>query len=245
MAYSNWGAYVWKNGDFRRDCCDTGIDVSDLHISGHAVINCGDLIFEFYKAYFPTIYEKQADGTYKKFGEDEFIRHYGIKKLQYNIDVNIKYLPSDKQEPTLDDLYYSFHTDCTLILEYKGFKIEFFGNRFDVNIPIHTVEITTPEGDKWYCVYGMSFGAGYDNSKISKCHNKYLWYDEERKEYWYNCKNIDRKMQRAYNKDERNCKLYWIKAYTKDVLKSIFTFNFKNVKWQMEMLIEQLRDLLT
>lgn len=241
MAYGNWGAFVWKNGELKRDCYDTGFDIGDLHIGGHAVINCDDLIFEFYKAYFPTIYEKEAEGIYKKWDESEFIENYGINKLQFEINVNIKPLTDNKTELTLNDFYYSFKEDAIIDLEYKGYKICFQGNRFEI-IPINTVEIITPKGDVWYCVYGMSFGSnGYEKQNISKCHNKYLKYDPEEKEYWYDCRNIYNKMKKAYGKDSRNHELYWVKYYIKDILKSIIILQFGNIPRQFRSVFEHIQ----
>lgn len=235
MAYGNWGAFVWKNGEFRKDCCDTGFDTGDLHIGGHAVIDCGDLVFEFYKSYFPTIFEKKPDGTYKKWGEDEFIRSYGLSYVQDCVKVNMRHLSEDKKEPDIDDFYFSFNRRSVVTLAYNGCHIVFIGDIFDLDIPINTVKIITPNGDVWYCAYGMSFGNGFDKEAVSKCHNKYMRYDEDQKEYRY-FRGLNRKMKKACSKDNRRNQLYWIRCYTKDFLKSMIRLNFVDMAYYFRII---------
>lgn len=232
MAYGNWGAFVWKNGELRKDCCDSIVEIpwktssgsSGFHLDGHAIIDCGVLIFEFYKKYFPSICEKQDDGTYLRWNESEFLHHYGVDKLEHQITADIAYMDISKCEETMvKDLY--LEVDGGIVLEYRGFRIEFYRDYF-YGVGLNTCEITTPDGDVWYCVYGMSFGNGYDDSTISRCHNKYLHFHDNQdgyRTYWYIHPEMERKMLEAMIKDDRrhvwsNIK-YYLKVMAKDFIK--------------------------
>lgn len=60
MAYSNWGAFVWKNGE---NITATTCDLSNDYSGGHALLDFGEFSIEFYKNYEPVI--KFADKSKK------------------------------------------------------------------------------------------------------------------------------------------------------------------------------------
>lgn len=58
MAYSDYGAYVWCNGEnITKKTCDLSNDYS----GGHALLDFGDYTLEFYKTYEPTIKFKNTN----------------------------------------------------------------------------------------------------------------------------------------------------------------------------------------
>ena len=144
MAYSNYGAYVWKEDkDMTEDCCDVGwIWLNNAwikydpekhgdkdHVFAHAVIIYNNIALEFYKTWLK-VYRGQKDGS-----------------------VTCEYVDCENK---------IWHKPC---LTRKGFEIV----GYELNDWIQLYEITFGKDKEHWCVIiGNAFGKGYDKYHISK-----------------------------------------------------------------------------
>lgn len=176
MAYGDYGAYAWKNGEFIRNYCDTawvwkkvnkkyrwklsGERADENEIMAHAVIPIGNALLEFYKGRFMINWGRE-DGTI----------------LIEEVDV---------EEDILNKVVHTI----------KDFTIS--GYTLDVNESIIKYEIT--HGKDTYCVVvGASFGNGYDTNKKSRfvlknmtfCKNSYYIQFKSINQFDYLCRQDD------------------------------------------------------
>lgn len=151
MAYSDYGAFVWLNGNRRTDKEDVATFATDEETFGtdsanlpsgarlwvnllhqkdtnndisihHGILGDGNIRVECHKQGRPRILEATEDG---------------FKEIEY-CDENT-------------DWY-----DYNIHFEYKGYKFYFEGNK-----PYYA-QMTTPEGDVWECKYDYWYGAGFN-----------------------------------------------------------------------------------
>ena len=138
MAYSDYGAFVWCNGDRRKDKEDTtisGIGYDEFNWSAehtdwidyihHGIMGDDDILVICHKAGLPSIYEKTENG-YEYIG----YKAAGTSCFQYE----------------------------AVRFSYKGY--EFY---FKCGKPYYA-EMTTPDGDVWKCEYGFMYGAGHEEN---------------------------------------------------------------------------------
>jgi hypothetical protein len=152
VAYSDYGAFVYKNGERRRDKEDVGVfDTDEANLpsgarilanilkrretggewpwwkhSQHGVMGDGNIRVACYKQGFPTIY-------HWKDGEEEptQIDPEKILGLDY-----FDYPPTD--------------------WEYEGYKFHFeSGEPYEASM-------MEPDGTRWNCEYDYGFGAGFE-----------------------------------------------------------------------------------
>ena len=158
MAYSDYGAFVYKNGERRRDKEDVALFKSDEETFGessenipsgariwvflakhggglpwtdcihHGIMGDGDIRVMCHKTGFPRIYER--------IGED-------INDIDYHP------MPDNFDAPEGSPIYY----------EYKGYKFI-----FKVGEP-NIAEMIEPDGTYWRCEYGYLYGAGFEGNK--------------------------------------------------------------------------------
>lgn len=85
MAYSNYGALVYMNGERRQDKEDCALFESSKIESWanycHGVMGDGKIRVRCYKQYIPEIFELQEDGTEKQIEFD-----YGDEEFDFNVD---------------------------------------------------------------------------------------------------------------------------------------------------------------
>ena len=207
MAYSNYGAYVWKNGEFvTKKYCDKSFywnkgykemqdndwEKIENHFGGHAVIILdNNYALEFYKYGLKIMYKgkeiKTVDVENEIFKKAEFV---------YNKIISIIGYPMD---------------NCETIIKYN----------------------ITYKNDKWCVIVGSSFGNGYDEQNTSKFIKNKLRYD---KLYYIECEEFEYGIEKQIRKDEiRSIKhrlwKYGIKPFFKELLKfRIDTYYLSEIK---------------
>ena len=151
MAYSDYGAFVWLNGNRREDKEDVATFATDEETFGtnsanlpsgsriwvnllhqketnnnisihHGILGDGDIRVECHKQGRPCILEATEEG---------------FKEIEY-CDENTDFYEYDP-----------------ISFEYKGY--EFY---FESSKPYYA-EMITPEGDVWECKYDYFYGAGF------------------------------------------------------------------------------------
>lgn len=156
MAYSDYGAFVYKNGERRRDKEDVALFNSDEETFGessenipsgariwvyllknsgdaswinhihHGILGDGNIRVMCHKQGLPQIYECTEEG---------------IKKIEFasdNID-HFKYPPVN--------------------FEYKNYKFKFISSK------PYVAEMTEPDGTHWRCEYDYLYGAGFEKDE--------------------------------------------------------------------------------
>lgn len=149
MAYNDYGAFVWLNGNRRKDKEDASAFLSDEDTFGeasenipsgmkifaalfnnktinHGVLGDGDIRVICYKQGLPQIVEA-ADDT-----------DTGYKPVEYYDTESIDYYEYDP-----------------INFEYRDYKFHFESGK-----PYYASMIT-PEGDTWECKYDYQYGAGF------------------------------------------------------------------------------------
>ena len=126
MAYSNYGAFVYCNGERRMDKEDCKLfeesEIESWADYCHGAMGDGDIRVKCYKKYLPKIYERQPDGSI------------------------IKVLCCDENSPEYDEVKFD------VVFEYKGYRFEFVSDKPCRAIMIEP-DGTTWECDYDYC-YG-------------------------------------------------------------------------------------------
>ena len=228
MAYSNYGAYVWKNGvDFTEEQCDTtyyyqknkwhhvhkneeheffdsALHEKVRHIGSHAVIQINNsTIIEFYKTCF----------------------------------VNIHYKNGTKQVDIENDILNS--------AEYKYRNIKIIGYPLDKDDSIIFYEITYRQ-DVYCVIVGSNFGNGYDDKRISKYIKKHIEYDDsDNKRRFY---HIPTKSQYQLDylcmRDQLDFEKYLFFTYSfKPFLKALFTFRWNQLSYYFGEIKQALIDM--
>lgn len=220
MAYSNYGAFIWKNGEeVTKQCADKSYEYKDgvwqlededhtdfgddeLVVGGHAILPLGNnILLEFYKTHTLNIYT----GNVKE-----------------NVDIEKKILEKAKYT-------------------YKK-KIEIIGYCLDLNESIYFYEIKY-NGDVWCVIIGASFGAGFDDYKISKYVKRRLTFDEGPRFYHINHKSeyeFDYWCRQSDIQHEKSMRWWFgIKPFIKDLLK----FKFGNAGYHLHDIIEYSRNI--
>lgn len=157
MAYSNYGSFVYLNGKRRKDkedvCLYHDNDVllpkkeqdswSDRLY--HGVIGDGDVRLALYKESFG-LWDK---GKYIDIFST--INERTLERLEEDDSIII----GDNGEKYLDYEYSPF------VVNYRGYIICFESKRTSDH---YVAEMITPTGDRWQCIYGYAYGAGWTDS---------------------------------------------------------------------------------
>ena len=230
MAYSDYGAYIWKNGkNITKECADIDCKIIDGKfvlgnwydalaekvnnelnnevdntptIDGHAVLVLGDYCLSFYKTYNPQIH--YLDGSKKElhFGDGDF-RCNNLKKEGIKI---LKY-----------ELGYSRIGVYKYTIDYKD--------------------------DKYCVIVGSSVGNGYDSNPLSKylLKNTVLFTREDGSVIYYIKTKRDVDQNIVIDKLDRlndiRFEKYWRNLYIKQIIKCIFTFKFKQIPWRVREIL--------
>ena len=217
MAYSDYGAYIWKNGeDITGKCADKAyyvvnnkwIELDDFEpeenkkyvvAEGHAVLNFGNFCISFFKVYSPVI----------NFTNGGIIQTECLEKLEYlNKSLNLKirgYSLGDTE------------------------NINFFNIKYENDV---------------YCVIcGSSFGKGFDYYKTSKYIKNNIYYDLEREYYYIHTKNdvdLDIVINKLQRLDSISFEKYLMRQYAiKPFFKDLFKFQFRNAIFHFNEILER------
>jgi hypothetical protein len=232
MAYSNWGAFVWKNGILKpefsdnalicendewkvldeREILDEKIDFENKNkVGAHATIPFGSFCLEFLKCYPPIIHFNSSTFEIE---EEDFYSQY----FNENLDLEIISYP--------------------------------LGNNRSNDIKVYNIR----HKDDYYCVIiGLSIGNGYEKTPISKFILKNITFDKsagDSGKYAYIINHshniydmVDLDM--IIDKYNRKYDIQYNKRRIIDYLKEIFKFenllHFKKIKFYIRMIIEHIR----
>lgn len=218
MAYSNWGAYIWKNGEnITKQTADKGftyiagdkkwyenaqiddLDIEGLpHAGGHAVLVLDNFALEFYKTYSPIIV----------FNTGKFIP--------------TQVLGNDES-----------------IYENKKIQLKIVGMAINTNENIVEFDIEYKK-DAYCVIVGMGVGNGYDKTRTSKFIRKHITFTSERRCYFFKHKWIEATdtwqvldyLGRLDNlKDERYYRWkFGIKPFFEDLIR----FKFRDALFHLE-----------
>lgn len=221
MAYSNYGAYVWRKGiNITETTCDVNYKydskknkyVLNDHLSegigSHVVIPLSDtLLIEVYKINYVKFYEK---GRLIKTVDIESI----CERLMYRYD--------EKEIEIVGNLLDTNDCICKLDLDYKGIS---------------------------YCIIiGSAFGNGWDNKYVSKFILKHIEYEEAGRHHYirafknfgFDFFDITLIIDKMIRKDECKYIIYWIKKDFKDLLKCLIKFNIEGVSYNLKEIIRRI-----
>ncbi len=228
MAYSNWGAYIWKNGEditkqtadkrfsYNKEqnewiednlleaWCKTDDELDKTpNVGGHAVLVFENFALEFYKIYSPKIVFNTGKIIQTQFLEkDELI--YKNKKLQLKI------------------------TGMTINTNESIVK-------FDIEY----------KNDVYCVIVGMSIGNGYDKTRTSKFIRKHIVFFPERRSYflehrWTEATDTWQVLDYLGRLDDiKDEKYYRWEFGIKPFLKNLIQFKFKSAIYYLEEIRER------
>lgn len=158
MAYSDYGAFVFKNGERRRDKEDVAVFDSDEETFGQSSENIPSWL-----RIWVSLYQEKKEGKERTYythihhgimgdGAVRVVCHkQGLPKiceLLENGEVkDIKYYSDD-----IDYFNYS-----ELNFTYKGYEFHFESGK------PYVAEMIEPDGTKWRCEYDYWYGAGFED----------------------------------------------------------------------------------
>lgn len=154
MAYSDYGAFVWLNGERRRDKEDVATFATDEETFGTSSEN----IPSGARIWASLLHNRGEERTWLD------CIHHGIMG-----DGNIRVLCHKQGRPEIYEAtpdgfktidycnednvdYYDYEP---INFEYKGYKFYFEHSEH------YFAKMTTPEGDVWECEYDCGYGAGF------------------------------------------------------------------------------------
>lgn len=212
MAYSDYGAYIWKNGkNITKECADTHYvwdgnefikeeetNEKSIAASGHAVICLGDFCIEFLKVYNPRVIYSTGKKVNTEIREGK-----DYKNIRRNVEI----------------------TGCTL------------GNSELINL----FEIRYKK-DYYCVLCGSQMGNGLDNTKLSKFLLKKIRYNKENNRYYFDCEtDIDIIVDNLQRVEERRFERYLLKNYgIKPLLQDLIRFRFDGVRFHWQACKEHL-----
>ena len=155
MAYSDYGAFVWLNGNRREDKEDVATFATDEETFGEDSINIPSGM-----RIFASLLKQKENGK-----EVDWVNHihHGILG-----DGNIRVMCHKQGLPRIYEAsengfeeikFYNDETDYydydPIYFEYKGYKFYF------VSGEPYKARMITPDGDEWECEYDYEYGAGF------------------------------------------------------------------------------------
>lgn len=154
MAYSDYGAFVWLNGERRKDKEDVAMFATDEETFGTESKNI------------PSGARIWANLLWQKENNTNIHIHHGILG-----DGNIRVVCHKQGRPKIVEAtedgikeikYCDDDTDCfdyRISFKYKGYEFYF------VSGEPYYVEMMTPTGDVWECNYDYEYGAGFEEDE--------------------------------------------------------------------------------
>lgn len=226
MSYSNWGAFVWKNGILKPEFSDNAlicendewkvldkeIDFENKNIvSAHATIPFGSFCLEFLKCYSPIIHFNSSIFEIKE--EDLYTRYF-------NENLNLE------------------------VISYS------LGNNGNNDIKLYDIR----HNDDYYCVIiGMSVGKGYEKTPISKFILKNITFNrnaENSGTYNYNIDyshniydvvDLDMIIDKCYRKYDIKHNKSEIKYYLKQIFKFKNLLRPEKIRYYIIMIINHIK----
>lgn len=221
MAYSNYGAFVWKNGKLIND--GTMTDTTYFYDKNKGWIWYDSLSEEEREKYEN---QKYQAGGHAVIPVDKHIclELYKTHGIKVHSGFKVKYYDYEEIQK---------HSE---IRHNKDLK--FYGYPINNIESIWLYDIDYKE-DHYFVVIGSSVGAGYDKNHISKWFLKSVYYDKNRKgeyRYFYSYKQKDyyptsEMIEYMIRRDDIDYENYWYKRDKKSLLKAIITFNFRDIVW--------------
>ena len=231
MAYSDYGAFVWKNGKLIKD--NYTVDTAYVYIKDKGWICTDDLSDDEYEASIIMDKEKNrainiAEGhAMIKLTDDLCLSFYKTYGLQVHNRLKKRYYTIEEVKNKAK-LKYNRH------LSFDGYPLDFNNEsiwRYDIRY----------RNDNYCVIVGSSFGAGYEERHISKLILKLLQYGARRNNesyhYYLQYKDkdyypIDEMIEYAIRQDDIDFEKYLMRKFnTKPLIKAILTFNFRDIVW--------------
>lgn len=161
MAYSDYGAFVFKNGERRRDKEDVAAFASDEETFGtdSANIPSGARIFAY------ILNRKDGANTWL-----DYIHHGIMGDGPVRVICHKQGLPGI-YEATEDGIKkVEYHPDDIDCYDYEPFEYEYKGYKFkftaaDFHGSPYIAEMTEPDGTHWRCEYDCGYGAGFEDEE--------------------------------------------------------------------------------
>lgn len=156
MAYSDYGAFVYKNGERRPDKEDVALFNSDEETFGEPSENIpsGARIWTY-------LLHRNADHN----AWTDHIHHGIIGDGPIRVMCHKQGLPQiyelsedgckEVQYPQNETDHYEYEP---ITFEYKGYKFRFTSGK------PYIAEMTEPDGTTWRCEYDYLYGAGFENN---------------------------------------------------------------------------------
>lgn len=221
MAYSNYGAYVWKKGiNITKTTCDVNYKYNNKKnkyvlndstlggIGSHVVIPLSDtLLIEIYKTSYVKFYEKG--------------------KLVKSVNIE---------------------TICErAVYKYNEKDIEIIGCPLDLNETIYKLDLDY-KGISYLIVIGGAFGNGWDSRYVSKFILKHVEYEETNRFHYirafktfnFDFFDVSLIIDKMIRKDECKDIIYYIKRDFKDLLKCLIKFNMEGVSYNLKEIIRRI-----
>ena len=231
MAYSDYGAFVWKNGKLIND--NYTVDTAYVYIDSVGWICTDDLSEDEYEK--AIIMDKEnnrainiAEGhAMIKLTNNLCLSFYKTYGLQVHNKLKKRYYTIEELKNKAE---FKFNKDLT----FDGYPLDFYNEsiwRYDIKY----------KNDNYCVIVGSSFGAGYEERHISKLILKLLQYgarnNNETYHYYLQYKDKDyypedTMIEYAIRQDDIDFEKYLMWNYaTKPLIKAILTFNFKDIVW--------------
>lgn len=151
MAYSDYGAFVYKNGERRRDKEDAPTFATDEEAFGMPIDEIGSGM----RIWQSLIHNKET-------GKDIRIHHGIMGDGDIRVACHKCGLPTiwEATEEGFNEVVYIDEAEDpydygTVEFEYKGYKF-----MFESGEP-YLATMIEPNGDKWVCKYDYQYGAGF------------------------------------------------------------------------------------
>lgn len=221
MAYSNYGAYVWRKGiNITKTTCDVNYKydnkknkyvLNDSPLGGigsHVVIPLSDtLLIEVYKINYVKFYEKG--------------------RLIKTVDI-----------------------ECICekaVYRYNEKEIEIIGYSLDTNKSIYKLDLDY-KGISYCIIIGSAFGNGWDSEYVSKFILKHVEYEEANRHHYirafknfgFDFFDITLIIDKMIRKDECKDIIYWLKRDFKDLLKCLIKFDIEGVSYNLKEIIRRI-----
>ena len=157
MAYSDYGAFVYRNGERRRDKEDVALFATDEETFGESSENIpsGSRIWAsiLHSANSQGIYPDWIKSIHHGIMGDGSIRvmchKQGLPQIYEATEDGIDEIDFRKG----DEDYWDYEP---IDFEYKGYKFH-----FESGSPYYA-EMIEPDGTRWECTYDYEFGAGFE-----------------------------------------------------------------------------------
>lgn len=158
MAYSDYGAFVYKNDERRPDKEDVALFATDEETFGESSENIPSGL----RIFVSTLHQREANGDNSSWTTRI---HHGIMG-----DGNIRVMCHKQGRPQIFELndsgeineveYCDIDTDLyeygTITFEYKGYSFKFIeGSPYEA-------QMIEPDGTAWHCFYDYGYGAGFE-----------------------------------------------------------------------------------